>query len=976
MTDALNTMKNSIEQLRYNPTNIQRVILRTMRDISDNHYEFVDPNNPVVNVIEAAATIGASCMVENANNNRKQYSSVSQTMEDLYRHMAYDSFTDIFALPCNAGFLFSFSKQELIARMVQVGNTGIRKIVIPRNTTVQVGDTVFSLQYPIEIRQLLHGELQITYDVERTTPLQVIETNLIEWNTNRDSNGEDMVFFPVMLKQFEVISLVDVVNNARKFSLSKNITDKFYYCRVWREMASGEWVEIRTTYSQDIYDNRTVTAIVKVIDKQVTVEIPIVYTKTNQISGKIRVDIYQTKGPMSADLRKFDKSQFTVRWLALDNADKSIFTAPLNSMATTTIYGATITNGGREPMTFDQLKARVTSNGYSADEVPITPAQARSKLERDGYNIVTDMDNITNRVFAATRAMPEPIDNELITPANAGIHTLQESLANLARLSTSYSNFNSLTLTPKALYKVVKGVLTICSDSEIALINALPGDKKAQAVTEGGYFYTPFHYVLDTSNNTFKVRAYHLDSPVINSRSFIAENETTELQVATGGALFNRTADGWELIVTTRSSKEWKALPDNQANVTIGFQPDNSGDYAYVRGILLGIADSGERVFSFPIKTNYDIDANNGVQLTNAMMYEISQQFLRTQLTQKYDLFYSTNSVMPVGWEPSNFDLKLGSFLLPDGSVGISRERMELSFGTSLTNLWSSGRSVVGDKDYAVWEVDVPALYENDVYQVDPVTGASFTIVNGVLTYNKLHTAGEPRLDPAGQPIMKYHKGRVKKDAYGNPVIISERGIMRQIDLFLVEAPYYFATNKAAIDYRKYLVDTIVTWIDTDLRAIGKKLLDKTNIYFYPVQSVGIIDVVYGAGLKMSINAGQYFNLKLYVTDSVYKNPELRAALIRTTVVTINECTKAKTVSNAQLNDALRLAYASDVIAFDQEGLGGEAQLTVATVVDDSARMTIRKRLEYRPDQTFALVDDVTCEFVPHERAGVTLSRS
>lgn len=976
MTNALNTMKNNIEHLRYNPTNIQRVIMRTMRDINDNNYEFVDPNNPVVNVIEAAATVGSSCMVENSNNNRTQYSSVAQTMEDLYRHMPYDGFTDIFALPTEGGFLFSFSKQELIARMVQVGNTGVRKIVIPRNTTVQVGDTVFSLQYPIELRQLSHGELQITYDVEQTTPLQTIETNLIQWTTNRDSNGEEMIFFPVMLKQFEIISLVDVVNNARKFSISKTITDKFYYCRVWREAADGQWVELRTTYSQDIYENRTVTAIVKVIDKQVTVEIPIVYTKTNQISGKIRVDIYQTKGPMSADLRKFDKSLFIVRWLTIDNADKTIYTAPLNSMATTTVYGATQTNGGREPMTFDQLKERVTGNGRSATDIPITPAQARNKLERDGYNIVTDMDNITNRVFAATRPMPEPVDNELITPANAGIHTLQESMTNLAKLSTSYSNNNSLTLTPKALYKVVKGVLAICSDAEIALINGLPGDKKALAVTEGGYFYTPFHYVLDTGNNTFKVRAYHLDSPNINSRSYVAENETTELQVATASALFNRTVDGWELIVTTRSSKEWRELPDDQANVTIGFMPDNSGDYAYVRGVLLGTTDAGERVFSFPIKTNYDIDANNGLQLTNAMMYEISQQFLRTQLKQKFDVFYSTNSVMPEGWEPSDFDLKVGGFLLPSGSVGISRERVELNFGTSLTNLWSSGRSVVGDKDYAKWEMDVPATYENDVYETDPVTGASFTIVNGVLTYNKIHTAGDPKLDEDGQPILKYRKGTVKKDVYGNPIIVSERGVMRQLDLFLVEAPYYFATNKAAIDYRKYLVDTLVVWIDTDLRAIGKKLLDKTSIFFCPVKSVGIIDVIYGAGLKMAINAGQYFNLKLYVSDAVYKNPELRAALVRTTIVTINECTKAKTVSNAQINDALRTAYASDVIAFDQEGLGGDAKLTVATVVNDASRMTIRKRLEYRSDQTFALVDDVSCEFIPHERAGVALSRS
>lgn len=970
--NTLTTLKENIDNFRYNPTRIQGVVLRMLRDVSGGKLDVVDPSNPFIFLIEAAATVGASTMTESANNNRKQYAKVAQTFSDLYRHMHYGDFEDIFALPSTVPFVMGFNKQELIDRMVTVPGTDIRKIVIPRNTTVSIADTIFSLQFPIELRQMSHGGLQVVYDVEKTTPLKNITTNVIDWKPIRGQDGNEMVLFPVHLDQFNIISLTDVVNGMQKFSLSTTITDQFYYCRVWRELPAGGWEEIATTYSQDIYNNKTPTAIVKVIDKQVTVEIPIVYVKTGVLTGKIRMDVYQTKGPMSLDLGGFDPRQFVVNWLAVDKAEVDEYVSPLKAMASTVVYSNAISTGGRDAMTFDALKDRLIQNAFGPNILPITPAQAQKKLERKGYNIVKNLDHVTDRIFAATRAMPDPRDIDLITPAAAGIHTLTETIERLGTLSTAYVNKDSLTLTPKTLYRVENGILRVCPDSEIALLEAMPGDKKAIAITQGSYFYSPFHYVLDADNNTFASRAYYLDTPVINSRSFIAENDTTLLQVSTDSTLIQRAVFGWEIIITTKSSQEWKDIPDESVFVNIGFRPDRTGDYAYIPGTLIGRTADSERVYRFELKTSYDVDANNAIQLTNAMMYEVSQQFLRTNLRADFDLFYSTSSFMPNTWSPTTFDPLIGVFLLPYGTVGISRERIDVTLGSSLTNLWTRGRTVVGEKDYALWDVDVPATYESDVYQADPVTGVSFTIVNGILTYNKLYSAGDPVLNN-GEPVYKYRKGDIKRDAYGEPIVTGGRKLTRQIDLFLLEAPYYFATNKAATDYRAQLVDTVVSWIADDLKEISKMLLDKTQIFFYPVQNVGAVDVIHGPGLKSTIEAGQYFDLRLYVKDAVYKNDKLRDALNRSTVLVISECLKEKTVSTSQIVDKLKTAYGDDVLSFEIDGLGGSANLAICTMMDDSARLTLRKRLEYRADQTFALREDVNVEFVAHERAGVEL---
>jgi hypothetical protein len=969
---TLTTLKEQIQSYRYNPTKIQSAVLRMVREVSKGELDIVDPSNPFVFLVEAAATVGASTMTESANNNRKQYAKAAQNFNDLYRHMHYGDFDDIFALPSSVGFVMGFNKEELIARMVQVPGTDIRKIIIPRNTTVTVGDTLFSLQYPIELRQMSHGGLQVVYDVEKTSPLKNIESNIIEWKPFRNGDGTEMIMFPVALDQFSIRSYNETITAAMKFSVTKSISDQFYYCRVWREVALNVWEEIETTYSQDIYNNNAVTAIVKVADKQVTVEIPIVYIKSGMISGKVRIDVYETKGPLSLDLSGFDQRQFVINWQAVDKSEQNEFVSPLKAMNTAVAYSGGQTKGGRNAMTFEALKERVISNGFGPKLLPITPAQAQKRLERQGYNIVKSIDNVANRVFAATRPMPLPRDTDLITSASAGVHTLTETIERLGILSTAYQNNECVTLSPKTLYRIERGILKVCSDSEVALLNSMPGDKKALAITEGSYFYSPFHYVLDTDHNTFASRAYYLDTPKINSRSFIAENDLTLLQVSTGSSQIRRTESGWEVIIVTRSSQEWKDLGDEEVFVNMGFQPDRSGDYAYVPGVFLGKTEEGERAYRFDIKTSYDIDANNGVQLTNAMMYEESAQFLRTKLQQEFDLFYSTTRIMPSTWSPASFDPMIGLFLLPFGSVGISRERLDITLGYALTNLWTRGSTVVGEADYAKWDVDVPATYENDVYETDPVTGASFKIIDGELVYTKTHSAGDPVMRD-GEQVYKYRKGDIKRDAYGKPMVVGGRRLTRQIDLFLLEAPYYFATNKAALDYRQQLVDTIVQWIAEDLKVIGQALLDKTSIFFYPVQNVGTVDVIHGPGLKSTINAGQFFNLKVYVRDAVYKNDKLRDSLSRITVLTINDCLKAKTVSNSQIIDALKKAYGTDVLSFDIEGLGGEAKLAICTMTDDSARLTLRKRLEYRADQTFALREDVNVEFISHERAGVEL---
>lgn len=973
--NSIEQLKANIQAVRYNPSAIQRLIVNMVREASNNKLDVVDASNPFVFSLEASSILSASAMSENALLNRKQYRLSAQNIEDLYPHLSDYDLYDLFAQPSSAGFVFAFEREELLQRMVQVPGSDMRKIVIPRNTNVNVTGNTFSLNYPIEIRQMAHGGLQVVWDLEKKNPLSTPASNIINWQTYRDSSGMEMIAFGVQMDQFSIVSASDTINAAQKFTLNINITEQFYFCRVWHEIAENVWEEIRVIYSEDIYSHTEPTAIVRVVDKSVTVEIPIVYTRTRGFSGKIRADVYQTQGPVSLDLGSYEQDTFKVNWLAIDKLEQNEFVAPLKAMQKIVTYAKGYTTGGANAMTYEEVYERAIRNTVGNNpELPVTPAQIQRSLMRKGYNIVNTIDNLTSRAFVATRDMPQPIDSELITAAAAGMGTLHTTARELVALDTTVDNGDAITIKPDTLYQIQNGVLSLVSMSDRNALMALPGDKFAIDITEGNYFYSPFHYVLDMSQESLSARAYYLDNPNIDARSFISENDTTLLQCSVNSTAIERNENGWRVIVMTKSSEDFIGLNDLDVSAVIGWQPDRTGDYAFIKGTLFGKNEAGERVFVFDIETNYNVDANEKVRVTNGFMYNNEPIELPCELMQDFDIFFTAAIAPPSGWTPATFDPLLPQYMLPDGSIGVTRERLSTRLGWSLDNLWRRARTIVGASNYAVWDVDVPATYSEDQYEIDPETGLNFRIVNGELVYNKIASAGDVQKNADGSIIYSYRKGDIKRDAYGNPYIATDRTTARQLDIFLIEAAYYFANNEAATDYRKSFTTSVVRWITEDLQSIESSLLDKTDIYFCPTQVVGQLDVIFGAGLKLTIDAGQSFTVKVYLKDSVYKNDQIKEKLRKKTITTIGECLKKKTVAVSDIIDALRVAYGADAISMEVSTLGGTAQLAVLTVIDDTARLSIRKKLNYREDGSFALAEDVDVQFIPHERSGVTFN--
>lgn len=968
----VSTILTNLNKYKFNPAGIQRVVLAHLRDITDGKIDIVDPSNPFVFLLEASAVNTASFLIENEANTRKLYPAVGQTPEDLYLHMSDKDYIGRFASPAKTTFSLLIQKEELLGKMVTDFATGIRKITIPRNTEFKVADTTFCLQYPVDIKEMLHGGLQIVYDVSVLSPLQTLQTNLVKNETRIPAGTTDeWLYIELEAYQYKVESYNAALTSANTFNQDYLLTDQYSHARIYYKSntTNSQWVEIKTTHSDQVYDPNDRTAVLQLLERRLNVTIPQIYLSTGQMSGSLRVDIYETKGAINLLMENYTPSAFEANWRSIDKSEDTPYSAVITTLSNLIVYSKDVAVGGRDALSFETLRSRVIRNAVGTQELPITNVQIETSLEDQGYEVVKNIDLVTNRVFLATRSLPAPFDERLITAGATSVETFITSIAELVNHSSVMNNGSRITITPDIVYKNNNGIIQILPRAELMALLLHSPDSLATNVTRNNYLYTPFHYVLDIAEDEFEVRPYYLDKPVAETVTFVSQNDTTMLQVNTDQYSVERTSAGYRVTVVTASNDAYKAIDPAQIQAQLSFIPVNEDKRAYVNGIVRASTDTGERIIDFDINCNFDVDSSDNIHFTSFLMFNTEPKIFKSALLNDFDITYSTSIPMGSEWSVGVVDSKLGKFILPLQAVGITNEQIRLKFGSALKTLWARSRSAVDAAAFLRYTVDVPWVYEKDTYKTDPSTGSIFTITpGGEPEYQYLGRAGEVVTDDFGIPVIRYRAGDIVLDNAGRPIPTSADRVSRQIDMMFIEGAYFFATDAASSTYRDSIVTTVVGWLTGELTDLTALLLEQTRLYFYPKTTMGVIQVVADGGITTNVEAGQSFGVKLYVNQTVFDNPELKDILKSTTVRTIDNVLKQTTVSNSLLIAKLTEAFGEDVISFSVSGLGAGKNINTLTIVNDGERLSIKKRLTALPDNKLIVEEDVTCDFFMHSR--------
>ena len=970
MSTSVADLMASIDAVRFNPSAIHQLSLKILEEVRNGERVVVDPTNPFMFLLETSAVNVAAAMVANEANTRKQYGVMALTEDEIYHHMSDKDYLDRFAKPSRTTITILVSREEIMARAIATGQGGMRKLVIPRHSEFTVAGYQFTMQYPIELRVMANGGLQIIHDVSRQSPLMSLSSNVVDYSlANIDGTIYLMIKAPVLQVKIDV--RYPKMTSAAVFDTRYDFANQFHYARVYQASSTGEWVEMRTTHSDQVFDPLTPTAVLRVYDGQLRVSIPLIYQSAGLVDSELRVEIYSTVGPLNLILNNYEPGSYTARWVDLDADDAGKYSSPLAQLNAISVFSDSVVTGGAVALTFDELRERVLMNSLGAQQLPITNAQATSQLANLGYNLTVNLDTITNRQFLATRILPPPTDGSVIAGVASTVATYQASFDDLKQHPDIRDNGQRLTITPKCLFKSDNGLFSLVPKPVVNSLLALQGsDAFVAAVEESRYLASPFYYVWDINDDLFDCRMYHLDSPEIDSKVFVQENDTTGLIVSTGSQGLEKIDEGYRLVIKTKSSDEWKGLRDDQVFVQLAVRAQGESARAYLNGTLIGRdVDTQERIYEFLIHTNYDVNSENGLVVTNFNIFGLIQD-CPVDLAATFDLIYVVSDYMYLDMVSSDIDNIAGSALLPDKFTGMIHEQLNLHLGHALTTFWLNNRSVVGTAQYLLHPIDVAATYEANVYERDPVTNTiKVTLVDGEATFNILHHAGDPILDVGGATVYKFRKGEVVLEN-GEPVLANPRGMLRQTDLFMMDGLYYFATDPVARAYAASVPDTIVDWLEEDILPISQNLIEQSELFFHPQITTGTTDALVLQGYEIEMETEQALTVKYYMTDAGFRNAELRTSLTATAIEVINNAFASSSVVVKDIASKIQSAAGDDVITVAVQGLGGGVPgYDIVTLTNQSTRLGVKKKLLSLADGSYTVEDDVEVEFLKHRES-------
>jgi hypothetical protein len=397
---TITDLQAGIERYKYNPVDIQRTILEHLDAVTEGKVNLVDATNPFMFLLDASCTNTAMAVQEYEINLRKQYPSLAQTELDLYGHMTDVDYLDRFAKPSSLTYIVAISVSDIKTKLVYNTSEECYKATIARDTYFTVDNFTFTLEYPIDIRRFDNGSFQFSFDGTLESPLGPLINNIIDYVVRKDPDGNDWVFFNLPLKQFKIDTHYQTARRSMIFEETLLYTDQFYHARIYyKNETTTDWVEMKTTHSDQIFDPYTPTALLSVLAGQITVSIPMVYTTSELIYGDIRMDIYTTKGPIVVNMSNYKVNFFGYKLRAINQErDYNIHTAAMTEIGMLA-YSDQLTYGGNDQITFLDLRSRVIENSIGDRQLPITNVQTTNYIENRGFQLVKNIDVITNRVF-------------------------------------------------------------------------------------------------------------------------------------------------------------------------------------------------------------------------------------------------------------------------------------------------------------------------------------------------------------------------------------------------------------------------------------------------------------------------------------------------------------------------------------------------------------------------------------------------
>lgn len=947
----INAQLEKLSLLKHSPGGLMNLALNRVKDITDGKVEITDPNTPLAYLLETSCVNTALAIQEFTLCSRKLYPKLANTSEDLQRHMSDYDYADAFAQPAYAGVTFSILYNDFITKGYLDVVEGEYTFTIPRNFKVEIDKYIFTLPQPIVVKKYRNGVLDVKFDATKTTALFPLQANNIAFDIYSTNQSERYLNFTVQMPEID-IELIDFTvtkSSMVKQKVTYNPARKFHYAEAYY-LVDGEWVTMAVAHGEEVYDINTPTVCLNV-DHQttsLTYYIPPMFVDNNRVTGKVKLLIYTTTGAMKANFDNFKVGDFSTSYngvfpsIELDDTTKALGTI------TKAVYIRGTVVGGRDMLSFDDLKAIVINGSVGDRQLPITSNQLDKQGLVGKFRIIRDVDIITQRVFGLEVTLPRPATRYPISKINLDLITLKSTLRQLAtHPQVAEGDDGSLIIPEGCLFSYGNGKLAIPNAQAINKVSSGSGETLAEYLTTTNYLSTYYHYVVNIDETDCQLHAYDLNSADVLGISFEEYNSSTKVGVNTRTAVLTKTTSGFRLLLDVN----YKKYVNNITFLNITpclIYIDKSGGKFFLSGSLHS-DDEVNPYFKFDILTDKLIDSNGKLVTTNFTDNNGMEVRLPLELLVNLKLVYFSDTV-PADYYVSD---TTNTLLLPGSNpllrFPVTLETIKLRFADALTNLYSPLHSSVSTATYQTYLEDVPLRYKKNVYNPDNTV---------------LHYAGEIVMSDSTPPVpvIQFRKGDVMLDASGNPMATANTDLTRYLTLLLIDHRAVVGNRTELVTYKQDLRQFLTSAIVTEASQLQLKLLERTEGKVTVPKTLSDVSVTVNNSYTATIPNAQSFIVDVFISDAVNRNSQLKEKTEYEIISTIDSFLETNAVlRKTELLEQLWIGVKTHAISVAIPKFT-ELNEEYLVITSPNSRLTIKKQLVYETGR-YNLKEDVIVNF-------------
>ena len=827
----LNDIEKELQLSIYDPNLIQVKSLALLDNLLDGKGDIPDPNNPFTFLMENNALITSAAIKEVTLAMRKSYPELAETKEDLYGFINTTEINDIFAIASTAKFNMFIRLDDVLKYGYNNGTS--TKITIPRYSNIVVDNIPFTILNDIIVHVYNDGKTFSMY-IYNKLDISLNSDTILESGLVSDSEGIKWIMLSLDIPQIKRYSFKENIFTSNVFKSDAVIDDTDYYTYVSIETSnpiSKNKYNLDITYSNFVYNPKMPTMIVRPGGNKINFELPYVYNVKNMIDKYLNFTLFTTRGKIEVPLSKYDTTDFIFNVNMPTTTNESIIGLQNISIK---LNSNSYTYGGRNEVSFNDLKSRVLNYSLGNNSLPITNNEIISEANKYGFVFDKHINNVTSTTTLLTKYI-----DKLNYDVKIKMDILNSNIS--LNMNNNYDkinifNINSVIIEPYQLFEKTDNILKPLTTAEQLNISNIAVTDVSE-YNKHNVFFNLYKYILDYGDIVTS-RVYDVNSPSIANVLGIKEtNNKKNPFIITDRVVLNK-GNSYEIYITIAGNNELQKINLNKTfcQLTIDAGPI---DKLYLKGTITMDTNTTNLIIKFIIDNESYINTNNKLIINNTIIpkdFNNLKSGLVDLNTRCNINIYSTDNLIV-----NNNSINTNKIVIENATTVFYEETFNLIFGKYLDKLFTSYIVNFTDRKFETYIEDIYKTYTEDVYELDETGTIKLTPIdtdgNGInddVTLNKLHSKGDVILDSNNKPVILHAKGDIKLDKNNKPILNPNVGLLHNLNILLLEDKFLRTTNTVYNNYRIDFFLKLTNIITEEINVISNEVLENTDVLFTP----------------------------------------------------------------------------------------------------------------------------------------------